>query len=81
MKTIFYPLLALAIACCASVGCTTKGDLETSDRSKISVQSISDEHFVGIDQVLSYIGDKGLRQKVPRTRTGWRHTTVLKETP
>lgn len=58
MKTIFYPLLALAIACCAFAGCTTKGDLETSDRAKTSVQSISDEHFVGIDQVLSYIGEK-----------------------
>ena len=54
MKTIFYPLLALVIACCASVGCTSKGDLETSDGAKTSVQSISDEHFVGIDQVYGF---------------------------
>ncbi len=58
MKMIIKKLLALSIVGCAFVGCTTKGDLETSDGAKTSVQPISDEHFVGIDQVLSYIGEK-----------------------
>lgn len=58
MKTIIKKLLALSIVGCAFAGCTTKSDLETSDGAKTSVQPISDEHFVGIDQVLSYIDDK-----------------------
>ena len=43
MKMIIKKLLALSIVGCAFVGCTTKGDLETSDGAKTSVQPISDE--------------------------------------
>ena len=58
MKTIIYPLLALAIACSAFAGCTAKGDLEPADTARGPDPPISTEHFVGIDQVLSYIGDR-----------------------
>lgn len=58
MKTIIKKLLALSIVGCAFVGCTIKGDIELADTNPAKVPTISTEHFVGINQVLSYIDER-----------------------
>lgn len=58
MKTIIKKLLALSIVGCAFVGCTTKGDFEPADTNPAKAPTISTEHIVGINQILSYIDER-----------------------
>ena len=58
MKTIIRILLISAIACSSLMGCTTKSDFTVVDTSPAKTSSVFDEHLVGVEHVLSYIGDK-----------------------